>query len=175
MRRLALAVLAVILGAHRSAAQEASPVPRTDWGTFMFERDIGKTTGQLGGNADAVYAALPAAFAELGLTPKAVDPANRVLELKRHRLVRKLGKDALSRFLSCGDGLLGPNADSYYVYLTLTAQVTATPNGRSLLTLYFTADAVNVPGGQSDRLPCATTGLFEHRLVTKLQARFPST
>lgn len=68
---------------------------------------------------------------------------------------------------------MGPNADSYHVYLTLMAQITETGKSKSNLTLHFGADAVDVPGGQSDRLPCSTTGLFEHQLVTKLQARFP--
>lgn len=93
MRRNGL-VLVVVgwLFAGTGVAQEIPKVPRVDWGTFTFKREIGSTTGLVSGSADSVYAALPALFNELGLSPKALDPGNRVLELKRHRLVRKLGK-----------------------------------------------------------------------------------
>lgn len=175
MRQAALAATVAWLAASWNGdvgAQETMAVPRIDWGTFNFERSTGMTTGTLNGAAATIYAAIPEVFKDLGLQPKELDPTEKILGVKRHRLVRKLGKQQISRYLSCGDGLLGPNADSYYVYVTMNIQVVQANAGTSKLVMYFGAEAVNVPGGQSDRIPCATTGVFEHQAVTRLQAMF---
>ncbi|MFN0178188.1 MAG: hypothetical protein ACKVZ0_05275 [Gemmatimonadales bacterium] len=169
----------LLLGASTAGGQElprTQPPPRTDWGTFDFERSTGITSGTLAGPADAVLAALPGLLTQLGLTvkDKDVDPAELLIVLKRQRLVRKLGKHQISKFLSCGDGLTGPNADSYYVYLTLNLRLVPKAARQTQLDMFFGAEAINVPGGQSDRIACATTGAFEMQLVAELQSRFPA-
>ena len=35
------------------------------------------------------------------------------------KVMRRLGKEPLSNYLRCGEGLTGPNADSYVVYLSV--------------------------------------------------------
>jgi hypothetical protein len=180
MGRIGLVVAAaLVLGANAARGQDlprTQEIPRTDWGTFNFERSTGMTSGTLAGAPDAVLAALPGLLTELGLTvkDKNVDPAELLIVLKRHRLVRKLGKHQISKFLSCGDGMTGPNADSYYVYVTMNLRLVPKAAKQTHLDMFFGAEAINVPGGQSDRIACATTGAFEIQLVAELQSRFPT-
>ncbi len=49
----------------------------TDWGTFMFERDLGSMSGVVSGPADSVYRVLKVFFAGLKLTMKEEDPITR--------------------------------------------------------------------------------------------------
>ena len=169
MKRLGLFAALV---AFRSVGLSAQPIPQTDWGTFKFERSTGLTSGTLAGHPDSIFAALPGVLADLGLAPKAMVTEGRTLGIKKHRLVRRLGKHPISRFLSCGDGLTGPNADSYYVYLDMRLELGPLPANQTALEMFVAAEAVNVPDGQNVRVGCASTGVFENQLVTRLQGMF---
>ena len=140
----------------------------------MFERDLGSMSGIVSGSADRVYRVLKAFFADRKLTVKEEDPINLQLGVKRLRLVRRIGKTPISLFLSCGEGLTGPNADLWHVFLNLGAQVTHATKG-ARLQLVVNAEAVDVPGGRNERIPCATTGRLEFELLTDLRRAFPGT
>lgn len=81
----------------------------------------------------------------------------------------------MSSFLSCGDNMTGPNADTYHVFLTFFAHLSPAGPTRTGFQLELHAEAIDIPGGRPDRLPCATTGLLELRLVDRLEAVFPGT
>ena len=146
----------------------------TDWGTFMFERDLGSMSGVVAGTADSAYRVVKAYFADLKIALKEDDPVARQLGVKRLRVVRRIGQQPLSLYLSCGEGLSGPNADLWHVFLNLGAQVTPATTGAKLQ-LLVNAEAVDVPGGRSERVPCTTTGRLEFELLTHLRQVFPGT
>ncbi len=146
----------------------------TDWGTFTFERDVGSMTGVVAGPADSVYGVLKAIFADRNLAMKDEDQAGREIGVKRLRLIRRLGKRPISLYLTCGEGLGGPNADLWHVFLNLGARVTPAAKG-ARLQLNLNAEAVDVPGGRSERVACATTGRFEFEVLTHLRQVFPGT
>lgn len=163
---LAIGLLLVVPG--RLAAQ-----PETDWGTFKWERTTGVTSGTIAGPRDSVFAILPGLIKELGVEMRELDRPSGKMAARRYRVVRKLGKDRVSLSLSCGDNLTGPNADNYYVYITAVIEVSARGAAETGFSMYFGAEAIDVPGGQNERVACATTGTFEHRLVERLNKRFP--
>ena len=165
-----VAGLLVVLS--RSAAGQEKLL--TDWGTFMFERDLGSMSGVVSGPADSVYQVLKAFVAGLKLTMKEEDPIAHQIGVKRLRLVRRIGKQPISRYLSCGEGLTGPNADLWHVFLNLGAQVTPATKGAKLQLLVH-AEAVDVPGGRNERAPCTTTGRLEFEVLTHLRQVFPGT
>jgi hypothetical protein len=164
-------LLVVGLGCGRSLA--AQPPSETDWGTFKWERSTGMTSGLVAGPADSVFAVLPVFLKELGIELKEVDRAGGKLAVRRYRVVRKLGKDRVSASLTCGDGMTGPNADNYHVFLTAAIELAARPAGQTSFVMYLGAEAINVPGGTNERVTCATTGTLEYRLVERLRQRFP--
>ena len=146
----------------------------TDWGTFTFERDLGSTTGVVAGPPDSVYGVLKAIFADRKLAMMQEDQAGREISIKRLRLTRRLGKQPVSLYLTCGEGLEGPNADLWHVFLSLGARVTPATTG-ARLQLLLSAEAVDVPGGRSERVACATTGRLEFEVLTHLRQVFPGT
>jgi len=171
MRRLPWLIGLILLLSRPVAAQEKLA---TDWGTFMFERDLGSMSGIVAGPADSVYRVLRGFFSDLKLTMKEDDPAARHLGVKRLRLVRRIGKTPISLYLSCGEGLSGPNADLWHIFLNLGAQVAPEAKG-ARLQLLVNAEAVDVPGGRSERVPCTTTGRLESEILTHLRGVFPAT
>lgn len=171
MRPLAWLTAMLVLVGRPVAAQEKL---LTDWGTFVFERDLGSTSGLVAGPADSVYRVLKAFFADVKLAMKEDEPANHQLGVKRLRVSRRIGTKPVSAFLSCGEGITGANADLWHVFLNLGAQVSPAPKG-SRLQILLSADAVDVPGGRSERVPCATTGRLELNILTHLRQIFPGT
>lgn len=154
------------------AAQAVQPQRvYTSGGTFEFRPEMGYAKAIVIGKPDSVFASVRAILADLGLGEAQVDPRSRELGINRLRMVRRLGKKSLSTFLSCGEGLTGPNADTWHVFLNLGARVRSAAQG-SELELRFTAEAVDVPNGRNERLPCSTTGLLEMQIVDRLNDRF---
>lgn len=168
-------MVAVLLaaGAARGAAQEQ--MIKTDWGTFNFERDLGSMNGLVQGQADSVFRTAKRIFASLGLPPGDEDPANLSFRVSRYKLVRRLGKKPVAYYMSCGEGILGPNADNWYVFLNYAVQLIPAPGNKAKLSLAVSAEAVDIPGGRSDRLPCTTTGALEYEVLRQIREAFPGT
>jgi len=77
----------------------------------------------------------------------------------------------LSTWLQCGDGITGPNADSYRVTLSLHTLVQPGPEGGSLVRTAVLAGAVNVGEGAGRQpLPCSSTGALERRIRELVEA-----
>lgn len=147
----------------------------TDWGRVEFSRDAGLTRGRIPGTPDSAWRVLKRLVEEAGIRVTIAEPANGLLGTRRVRAVRRLGRSPISTFLSCGENMTGPNADTYHVFLTLLATISPTVGGGTAFQLEFHGDAVDVPGGRPERLPCSTTGRLEQRLVDRLDAVFPGT
>lgn len=173
IRWLALALWMVVPKALAAQAQDL----RTDWGTFAFEKSSGLTEGTVAGQVDSVFARLPEILKGIGIEPKAKDwdPAGHRVQTHRLKFYRQLGRDRVSASFGCGDGLTGPNADNYYVYVNLVIQLSPLGPSKTGVQISMNGEAVDVPGGQSERIVCATTGRVEYRLAELLQKRFPPT
>ena len=167
-----VAITISMLGAGAAAAQVDQHEMKA-WGSFSFRPDEGMTSGAVAGQPDSVFQALKGILAALDV-PLKEDAKTRQLVANRQRAVRKLGKAPVSRYLTCGEGLMGPNADNWYVYYTLLVGVEAS-GGNSGLTIGFTGSAVDTPGGRTDRVKCTTTGRLEFEVVKRLREAFPGT
>jgi hypothetical protein len=60
--------------------------------------------------------------------------------------------------------MIGPIADNYRVYMTVTSVVRPNGKGGSELETAFTAYARNMEGTSGDRVACGTTGQLEERI-----------
>ena len=149
---------------------------QTDWGEFRFARTTGLTTGVVAGRADSVFRALNTVFEELGVKMGTIDPSMLELMVKRYKLTGRLKKSQrMSEYFECGIGMTGPNADNYHVFVTIAAKVAPLEGYRSKLEVSVDADAADIPGGRTDRVPCGTTGHFEYAVIGRLRALFPGT
>lgn len=174
MRRTGLITVALLaLVGVPAHAQEQ--MIKTDWGTFNFERDLGSMSGLVVGPADSVFKVVKRIFTAIGLPTKDEDPANLSFQVSRLKLVRRLGKKPMAFYMSCGEGILGPNADNWYVFLNYAVQLVPMPGAKARLQMAVSAEAVDIPGGRSDRLPCSTTGQLEYEVLRQIREAFPGT
>lgn len=113
------------------------------------------------------WAALPDVFEQMGFEPTRGDPRGRILGFENVRM-RRIDGDRPSRYLDCGQGVTGANADSYDIYLSLLAQIVPSAEG-SRLRVRTMATARNAAhGGVS--VNCATNGRLEARVAEVLNA-----
>jgi hypothetical protein len=152
-------------------AQDRNP----DWGIVEFDRDRGLTSGTVPGPADSVWRVLRTAVDAAGIKVTVEQRAGGRIGNQRFRAVRRLGNEPLSRLFSCGNSTTGPNADNYHVFIGLLAVLTPIDGNRTRLELQVTAEAIDVPGGRSERVGCYSTGRLEFGLIERLDAAFPGT
>lgn len=181
--RAALVSLIPVLGA---ACASSGPPPAAPEGTLPQTVRVSTPGGQanvdlyqnvrsemaeMPAKADVAYRALPAAFAAVGIEPNAQVPAERRVALVDGRFRRRLGRERVSRYVSCGTGMTGaPNADEYEVRLTVHARVTpaAGDTARSALATLVTATA-RPATSSNDPVNCSTTGALEVQLAQELR------
>ena len=120
-----------------------------------------------------VYSALVAAYADLKLPAEVRDSAaGRVESEVFYRRGALVGRQ-ISTYLSCGEGIAGPYADSYRVYSTVLSRVVPADSDRSTLRTVVLAGAVSVAEGARQPMPCESTGRLEiriHQVVLKKAA-----
>jgi hypothetical protein len=111
----------------------------------------------------AVWAALPGAFASVGLEGAGPAIGRERTLAAQPRLRRTLGKVPLSRFIDCGRMSTGElSADNHIVRLTVTSAVTPQGTGSALAT-QVTATAAAVDNSNAP-VECSSTGVLEARI-----------
>jgi hypothetical protein len=110
------------------------------------------------------FEAVKAVYADLGVPTGVNDPTTGRIGNTNFWKLRKLGNEALSTYLSCGDSFTGPAADNYRVYISLISAVRPNGTAASELETSFTAQAQNMEGTAGDRVACGTTGRLEERI-----------
>jgi hypothetical protein len=118
-----------------------------------------------------VWRFLPTVWDSLGIPKALIDPKSHTLSNQGMKIRQRLGKVPLSRYIDCGTTQIGPNADSYEVYLTVTSQVVSA--SASEATISTVVDAAARPLNFSQEYSrCTTRGLLESRVVDGIKAQF---
>ena len=115
---------------------------------------------------ERVWSALSLVYTDLKLPVTEISTQARRLGSDGTRIRRQLGGTRLSRYLSCGERLGMPVAESDEVVIRLVTQVEPAGEGKSKLRTLFEATA----RGSTD-INCATTGELEQRIVEMVRAR----
>ena len=110
------------------------------------------------------FQALKAVYEELGIPPGTHDPATGRVGNTDFWKSRRLGEEALSSYLNCGDSFSGPVANSYRIYISLISVIRPDGKGASELETAFAAQAQNMEGTSADRIACGSTGRLEERI-----------
>lgn len=111
-----------------------------------------------------VFEAVKTVYEELGVPPGTHDPATGRFGNTDFWKQRRMGNEPLSTYLNCGDGLTGPVATNYRIYMSLQSVVRPDGKGGSEMETAFTAQAQNMEGSSSDRIACGSTGRLEERI-----------
>ena len=112
---------------------------------------------------ERVWAALPAALADLGLTGGPQTGQARTYLASVASIRRQLNKVPLSRYLECGTTPSGASgADTHLIRLQVTSIVEPDPQGARVRTQVL-ARATSIEGS-AGIIDCSTTGVLEARL-----------
>lgn len=164
-----VALAALVTLAACASVPNPMPLPddrvlaTTETGVIRSHENIGRDS-VINASPDAAFAAVEAAYKELGIEVKFRDSATGQLGNKRFSRVRDLGGVRLSKYIGCGFAETGPVADSYRVTMSLVSQVT--PLGSiSRIDTQLTGYAED-SGSSNGRLSCTTLGALEDRVHT---------
>ena len=114
--------------------------------------------------AGRVYNAVLAAFSELKISADVRDSAAGRVETNVFHRRGDLGGKQISTYLECGDGITGPYADSYRVYMIVLTTIVPKGPDRSALRSVLLGGAVNVAEGARQPMACESSGRWEIRL-----------
>jgi hypothetical protein len=173
MRRSCLFLTAGLLAAVPLSGQRARTVIVVPGELTQVVTDTMGTPYNVPFSTGRVYSALLAAYAILKLPAEVRDSAAGRVESEVFYRRGDLAGRQLSTYLSCGEGITGPYADSYRVYMTLLSTVAPVDSDRSTLRTVLLAGAVNVAEGARQPMPCESTGRLEiriHQVVLKKAA-----
>jgi hypothetical protein len=151
-----------------TVATEAGASASTD---LRLRRDDLVVTTELQANRAALWSVLAAAYVEIGLPEPTLDGRSWTARLASHSATRRIGPQAMSRFLECGSSISGLNADVYSIQLSVQTALEAVGDGTTRVHSRVEAVAVNRSGVSSNALPCSSTGQLERRLSAALAER----
>jgi hypothetical protein len=118
-----------------------------------------------------VFQALTKVYQSLDVPITLRDSTTGEIGNERFYKTGKLGGHQISSYLSCGDGVTGPNADTYRVYMALRSVVAPYGASGTILRSTLFAGAMNVAEGARQAMPCETNGRFEILIGKMVQAR----
>ncbi len=114
--------------------------------------------------ADAVYRVMHMVYDTLSIPKTWLDPKQFLISSQGFKVRARMGKTMLSKYIECGKTQIGPNADSYDVFMTVTTKVV--PNGTTESTLTTTVEAAARPlSFNQDYSRCTSTGGLERRIA----------
>jgi hypothetical protein len=118
-----------------------------------------------------LLAAIDSAFADFGLPVDALDRTAGTLPNRRVTLSRRLGNTPLSRYLDCGRGFSGENANIYRVTLAAAAWPDQQSGTATALHVALIAGGQDPAGSRSGYVLCTSKGAFEEEFANKIKAR----
>ena len=163
---LPIALLATPLAAQRSRNVIVVPGQMTQ----VITDTLG-TAYAVPFSAAKAYQALEGVFKDLKLSADVKDSATGVMETKVFHRRGDLAGKQISTYLGCGDGITGPNADYYRVYMVIMARIEPKGENSSTIRTVLLGGAVNVAEGMRQPMACESTGRLEIRMHKEVVAK----
>jgi hypothetical protein len=131
-------------------------------GTLHSYQDPGVSVAKYKSPRNVVVPALKEAYEELGIPVKVADAVSG--QVGNNFFVKhwKLGDQALSHYLQCGNSSTGPAADNYKITLSVLSLVSPDSAGSKVNTVVQAR--ADDSAGSSGSVQCQTTGFLESDL-----------
>ncbi|MCC6930634.1 MAG: hypothetical protein IT359_16720 [Gemmatimonadaceae bacterium] len=110
-------------------------------------------------------------FAELKVQVDARDSVRGMVGITSSPKMRQFAGRSISRWLNCGSGITGSNADNWRVYITAYAFVDAADSATTTLRLAMVGGAQDVQGTSTEPVACGSTGGFETMFADRVKTR----
>jgi hypothetical protein len=126
----------------------------------------GTITATMGAPMQSVWRVLPLAFDSTGIQLSLIDPKKHVMANEGFKIRQKLGKERLSEYFECGTTQVGPNADSYELYLTVYTYLEPIKDdsARTRMTVAITGAGKPLQFSQ-DYSRCTSKTMLERRML----------
>lgn len=117
------------------------------------------------------FAAVRHVLEELDLSFTAADSVNGVFYKPPFTTSRRILGNRMSWALNCGEGLTGPNADSYRIHMAYAVFLEPTVDQRTRIGIALASGANTTEGTSTRPVHCASTGAFEQEIAMRVRAR----
>ncbi len=174
LSRVLLAMLAFMSVAAPTVSRAQSPPIRLrlpGYFTPMSVDSVAATPVMVAASRETTYKAANAVLTELKIPVTTQDPAMRVLGSGSARMIRKLGRERLSTYLNCGQGMSGSHADGWRVTMAIFVWLEPVTATETRIRVGMLAGAQDVEGVSKDPVACGSTGVFETQLAEMIQKR----
>ncbi|MBK6489892.1 MAG: hypothetical protein IPF98_24230 [Gemmatimonadetes bacterium] len=170
-----LASCLLVVSAHAAAAQQ---IPRVRIGIIGHPGPVSvdslATEVTIAAPRGVTFRALAQVLAELKVPVDTRDSTRGIIGVMSVPRMRTFGTGRISKYLNCGSGMTGLNADNWRVYVTALAFVEAADSATTTLRLAMIGGAQDVAGSSTDPVACGSTGSFESLVIERLKARIAS-
>lgn len=135
-------------------------------GTIML--DTMGLAHKISGNRDSIFTSLETAFKELKLPVETRNPKTGLLTNLNADVSRRIGDVAISRYLDCGRGFSGNNADFYRITLAISAWLEPATGEPQRLMVAIAASGRDPAGSRSAYSQCTSRGALERRIADRV-------
>lgn len=151
------------------ATAKAQPILTSDAGTLSAEkpRAIG---GDLPNDPGTVWVAVQKVYADLEIPIATANPASRQIGNNSFYRTRQFAGEQMATLVDCGSGMTGPKAASYRIYMSVLTDVLPDGKGGTRVQTTFVSTGQDMSGSSSDRIPCASSGRLEGKILDRVKA-----
>jgi hypothetical protein len=126
------------------------------------------------GSVERVLKAIDEVYAEFDLPVETFDPQAGRFPNRRVTKSRRLGKSAMSRFLDCGRGFNGNNADIYRVTIATAAWPEPATGTATKIHIALIGGGLDPSGAGDGYVVCTSRGFFEEDFAKRVNAKLAS-
>ena len=157
-------------GWQRSQPQSLGAFGPTVW----IRMDTVSTWLLVPGNPADVYRKVRSVYETLKLKAPLVDSTSGIVGNPGFQHTGALAGQRMSAWIGCGEGMTGPNADSWRITMALLSSVEGAGKDTTRLRTVIVATAQNLAQGGRTPTQCNTTGQLEGQIHAKVQAMPPA-
>lgn len=174
MRRLLpLLALAGCVSAP-SYSEETTPKQATiyssrETGTLLAERPRAVSAAIAVAPA-TVWLAVRTVYAEFEIPLTVENPGSHQIGNQNFYKTRQMAGHAMQEFVDCGNGMTGPKASTYRIYISLLTDVIPDGQGGTRVQTTFVPMGQDMMGNSTDRIACGSTGRLEALFLDKVKA-----
>ena len=164
--------LAALTASTLACASANTPTQRVE-STYIPGASVMSVSGEngtiavtIGAPLQAVWRVLPTAFDSVGVSLTLVDPKTHLMANEGFKIRQKLRNERLSTYFECGTTQVGPNADSYELFITVRSYLEPlkTDSTRTRMTVAITGNAKPLQFSQ-DYSRCTSKTTLERKML----------
>lgn len=163
-----VALTTMAAGLHAQAPQARAVLPGIDVPIML---DTMALEFPIAGARDSIYAALLSVFQELKIPVQTANPKAGLLNNLNADISRRLGGERLSRYIDCGRGFSGENANVCRVTIVMAAWPDPQSGDATALHVAFIGGGLDPAGSRGNYVLCTSKGVLEEEFAAKVRAR----